>query len=171
MQMKSTSAAWELLVCIGIGLLISGISDGLSNFFVVVTCIAVAVSWLTFSNVPAGLLFLLLYLFLLMVSFTLASASVLFSQIDLNSFHLVKIRLYRAIGGALSFMSPIPLVSTAWTAVRPMMAIVYLMACFQVMLHMALGLLANIYPSQPLHITRLLVGVPLGLLLICQVFW
>jgi hypothetical protein len=69
MQMKSTSAAWELLVCIGIGLLISGISDGLSNFFVVVTCIAVAVSWLTFSNVPAGLLFLLLYLFLLMVSF------------------------------------------------------------------------------------------------------
>lgn len=68
MQMKSTSAAWELLVCIGIGLLISGISDGLSNFFVVVTCIAVAVSWLTFSNVPAGLLFLLMYLFLLMVS-------------------------------------------------------------------------------------------------------
>jgi hypothetical protein len=68
MQMKSTSAAWELLVCIGIGLLISGISDGLSNFFVVVTCIAVAVSWLTFLNVPAGLLFLLLYLFLLMVS-------------------------------------------------------------------------------------------------------
>jgi hypothetical protein len=68
-------------------------------------------------------------------------------------------------------MSPIPLVSTALTAVRPMMAIVYLTACFQVMLHMALGLLANIYPSQPLHITRLLVGVPLGLLLICQVFW
>jgi hypothetical protein len=33
--MKSTSAAWELLVCIGIGLLISGITDGLSNFFVV----------------------------------------------------------------------------------------------------------------------------------------
>jgi hypothetical protein len=51
------------------------------------------------------------------------------------------------------------------------MAIVYSMACFQVMLHLALGLLANIYPSQPLHITRLLVGVPLGLLLICQVFW
>jgi hypothetical protein len=40
------------------------------------------------------------------------------------------------------------------------MAVVYLMACFQVMLHLALGLLANIYPSQPLHITRLLVGVP-----------
>jgi hypothetical protein len=36
---------------------------------------------------------------------------------------------------------------------------------------MALGLFANIYPSQPLHVTRLLVGVPLGLLLICQVFW
>ena len=50
-------------------------------------------------------------------------------------------------------------------------AVVYSMACFQVMLHLALGLLANIYPSQPLHITRLLVGVPLGLLLICQVFW
>ena len=69
LEMRGTSAAWELLVCAGIGLLISGISDGLSNFFVVVTCIAVAVSWLTFSNVPAGLLFLLLYLFLLMVSF------------------------------------------------------------------------------------------------------
>ncbi len=67
MQMKATSAAWELLVCIGIGLLISGIGDGLSNFFVVVTCVAVAVSWLTFSNVAAGLLFLLLYLFILMV--------------------------------------------------------------------------------------------------------
>ncbi len=67
--MKATSAAWELLVCIGIGLLISGIGDGLSNFFVVVTCVAVAVSWLTFSNVAAGLLFLLLYLFILMVIF------------------------------------------------------------------------------------------------------
>jgi hypothetical protein len=68
LQMKGTSAAWELLVCAGIGLLVSGISDGLSNFFVVVTCVAVAVSWLTFSNVTAGLLFLMVYLFLLMVT-------------------------------------------------------------------------------------------------------
>jgi hypothetical protein len=67
LEMRGTTAAWELLVCAGIGLLISGISDGLSNFFVVVTCVAVAVSWLTFSNVTAGLLFLMLYLFLLMV--------------------------------------------------------------------------------------------------------
>lgn len=66
--MKGTSAAWELLVCTGIGLLVSGISNGLSNFFVVVTCVAVAVSWLTFSNVTAGLLFLMVYLFLLMVA-------------------------------------------------------------------------------------------------------
>ena len=36
---------------------------------------------------------------------------------------------------------------------------------------MALGLIANVYPSQPLHVTRLLVGVPVGLLLICEVFW
>ena len=63
---KGSVAAWEILVCIGTGLLVSGISDGLSNFFVVITCIAVAVSWVSFSNVTAGLLFLLLYLFLLM---------------------------------------------------------------------------------------------------------
>ena len=50
------------------GLLVSGISDGMSNFFVVITCIAVAVSWVSFANVTAGLLFLLLYLFLLMVA-------------------------------------------------------------------------------------------------------
>lgn len=67
LQMKSSTSAWELLVCAGIGLLISGISDGMSNFFVVITCVAVAVSWLTFSNVVAGLLFLMIYLFLLMV--------------------------------------------------------------------------------------------------------
>jgi hypothetical protein len=41
----------------------------------------------------------------------------------------------------------------------------------QVVLHLALGLIANVYPSQPLHVTRLLVGVPVGLLLICEVFW
>ena len=41
----------------------------------------------------------------------------------------------------------------------------------QVVLHLALGLIANVYPSQPLHVTRLLVGVPIGLLLICEVFW
>jgi hypothetical protein len=70
LQMKGTTAAWELLVCAGIGLLISGISDGMSNFFVVVTCVAVAVSWLTFSNVVAALLFLMMYVFLLMVRFT-----------------------------------------------------------------------------------------------------
>jgi hypothetical protein len=67
LQMKGSTAAWEILVCAAIGLLISGIGDGLSNFFAVATCIAVAVSWLTFSNVVAALLFLMIHLFLLMV--------------------------------------------------------------------------------------------------------
>lgn len=123
LEMRGTSAAWELLVCAGIGLLISGISDGLSNFFVVITCVAVAVSWLTFSNVTAGLLFLMLYLFLLMVACTSFPCTLcsgfcfgLFarkSHPNLLSLCILQIRLYRAIGGALSFLSPIPLVRSA----------------------------------------------------------
>ena len=108
LQMKGTTAAWELLVCAGIGLLISGISDGMSNFFVLVTCVAVAVSWLTFSNVVAALLFLMIYVFLLMVRYSFCVHPVVIRHTCLS----VKIRLYRAIGGALSILAPVPLVST-----------------------------------------------------------
>jgi hypothetical protein len=167
LQMKGLSAAWEILVSLGIALLISGISNGLSNFVVVVTCIAVAVSWLTFSNVTAALLFLMLHLFLLMVS-TCSCNIYSFSEFPHAS---LKIRLYRAIGGPLSFLAPVPLVSDCNTRWLLSSASVVAITITQVVLHMALGLIASVYPSQPLHVTRLLICVPVGLLLICQLLW